>query len=463
MKFIYVMADSMRRDHVSPYGSPAWGAVQTPNLERFGETAAVFEDYYIGSFPTVPNRRDTLLGHGDKGSPFNEWRPLDPDEVTLPRRLREAGVPSMWIGDTQNNVTGGLNLQRDYTAWHLNRGQEGDPCWLSDVPLELPVPPALIRYTADWWHRVLINRAHRRKETDWFAPGTYSTALRWLEENRKREHFFLWLDTFDPHEPWDPPQHYLDLYDPGYEGRVFEAPTYGQRRELGITDRELQHIRARYASEVTMVDHWFGKLLDKLDELGLADDTAVLFCADHGTNFDGPGDLGMLQKANMVGADGSCMAAGQWPGEPRRWYPISPNVARVPLLLRLPGMTAGRRVKGIVQPWDVHATVLDYFGAAPHERLLGASVLPMARGEREGGRPAAVLGQAPTVQVMDGRWLYACWRGQRPACLYDLQADPCCEHDLTASEPAALAALHEQAMAFVRSQGMEGYAAGYQR
>jgi hypothetical protein len=159
----------------------------------------------------------------------------------------------MLITDTQNNVVG-LNLFRDYGAWMVNRGQEADRCWMDDsVKLEFAVPPHLIRYKAEVWHQVLVNRAHRKEETDWFAPGTYSLALKWLEQNHRRKDFFLWIDTFDPHEPWDPPKHYLDRYDPGYEGRVFEAPTYGVRKQMRITDRELQHIRARYAAEVTMV------------------------------------------------------------------------------------------------------------------------------------------------------------------------------------------------------------------
>ena len=147
MRVIYVMADSMRRDHVSVFGKPPWGSIHTPSLERFAASAAVFDNAYIGSFPTVPNRRDTLLGHGDKGLPFNRWRGLDPDEVTFPALLRERGVPSMLITDTQNNVNSPQNLQRDYSAWALNRGQEADRCWLDDtVPLTFPVPKHLIRY-----------------------------------------------------------------------------------------------------------------------------------------------------------------------------------------------------------------------------------------------------------------------------------------------------------------------------
>jgi arylsulfatase A-like enzyme len=470
MKVIYVMSDSLRRDHVGVYGAPPWGPIHTPNLERFARTAAVFDNAYIGSFPTVPSRRDTQLGHGDKGLPFNRWKALDPDEETFLQRLTAAGVPSMLITDTANNVTGGVNLQRDFTAWVCNRGQEGDPCWLdATVPLDPLVPPELIRYTADWWGQVLVNRAHRQEETDWFAPGTYTMALDWLEHNHQRESFFLWVDTFDPHEPWDPPQHYLDLYDPGYEGRVFEAPTYGVRQRMGITDRELQHIRARYAGEVTMVDHWFGKLLDKLEELGIRDETAVIHTADHGTCFDGPGDLGLLQKAWQVGADGMLMAAGRPPTPPLQHNPLSPNIVRIPLMIHLPGMAASRRVAGIVQPWDVHATLLDLFGQTCGERVIGRSLLPLARGEGAGHREAAVAGAAMSepggmAQVMTAEWLYAVWRGERPCCLFDLQADPSCTQDLAALRPDVVADLHGVLAEFLRGQALPAeYVAGYVR
>jgi len=114
MKVIYLMADTLRRDHLGTYGNK-W--IHTPNLDRLAAGAAMFDRAYIGSFPTVPNRRDTLLGRGDRGVPFNRWKVIERDEVTLPERLREKKIPSMLILDTQNNATGGMNMFKGYTAW----------------------------------------------------------------------------------------------------------------------------------------------------------------------------------------------------------------------------------------------------------------------------------------------------------------------------------------------------------
>ena len=454
MKVIYVMADTFRRDHTAVYGKPPWGEIHTPSLERFASQAAVFDNAYVGSFPTVPNRRDTQLGHGDKGLPFNRWKPLDPDEVTFLKHLAEKNVPSMLISDTANNLTGNVNLQRDFTAWALNRGQEGDTCWLNaDVPVEYPVPRHLVRYRESMWHQILVNRALRQVETDWFAPGTYTMAMEWLEQNYRRDDFFLWIDTFDPHEPWDPPQCYIDMYDPGYKGRVFDAPTYGLRKMMGITDRELKHIRARYAGEVTMVDAWFGRLLSKLETLGILDETIVIFTSDHGTAFDGPGDLGMVQKFNSVGADGMAMSAGRPMKQPQMFFPMSPNIVRIPLIIRVPGMKKAKRIPSIVQPWDMTATILDAFSIRRPKNVTGNSVLPLISGKKtKWARDVAVVGTNALAQAMNGRWMYSVWSGQRPASLYEWRKDVNFKKNLAAKQPAVARRLQNKITAFMREQ-----------
>jgi len=471
MKVIYMMADTFRRDHVGAYGND-W--IRTPNLDRLASESALFENAYIGSFPAVPNRRDTLLGHGDIGLPFNRWKALEQNEMTLPERLAEKNILSMLITDTQNNVTRGINLYKGYTAWYLNRGQEADPYWLdANIPLEWPVPHELIRYRAEWWHQVLINRAYRQVETDWFAPGTYSTAIKWLERNYKRENFFLWIDTFDPHEPWDPPQHYVDMYDPNYTGWVFEAPTYGIRKMMGITDREMQHIRARYAGEVTMVDtkdagfayvFWIGRFLDTLENLGIADETLVIFTSDHGTLFDTPKDNGLLCKAINVGADGMLMSAGRPMKGPVQYFPMFENVCRIPLIVRLPSMNEGKRIEAIVQPWDLTATILDAFGIDKPSELIGESVLPLIRGEKTSLRETAICGTNTMAQAMTGRYIYTVWRGQRGPSLIDLDTEPLAETNVIADHPEVANQLHAKIISFMRRQNIsEEFIGSYSR
>jgi hypothetical protein len=77
-----------------------------------------------------------------------------------------------------------------------------------------------------------------------------------LEEARRNEPFFLVADCYDPHEPWDPPKKYVDLYDEGYEGKEPLNDNYGPDDYL--TDRQLLRMRALYAGEITMADRLAG-------------------------------------------------------------------------------------------------------------------------------------------------------------------------------------------------------------
>ena len=461
MKVILILADTLRRDHVGTYGNQ-W--IHTPNLDRLASEAAVFEHAYIGSFPTVPTRRDIFLGLGDKDEPFNRWRSIDADEVTLTERLtEEKDIVSMMVTDVANTVSTGKNMNKGFTAWAWNRGQEGDPyCLDNNVPLEFPVEPDLIRYNALRWHQVLINRAHRKAENDWFAPKTYSMAIDWLECNYTRKDFFLYLDTFDPHEPWDPPTWYEELYDRGFQGRRFDAPTYGVVKELGYTKREVKNIRARYAGEVTMVDASFGRLMETLERLGIYDDTLIIFTSDHGAYFDYPGDNGMICKASSIGADGRIMAGGKPIKEPVRHLPHWTGVCRIPLIVRLPGQRKAKRIKAIAQPWDLTPTVLDAFGIAKPPELWGASLIPLIKDKSRTIRSAAVLGNPNHAQVMTPEWFYAIWRGHRPKVLYDLKSDPNQTKDVSAKHPQVVARLHDHLRAYLRRQEMEDLIEEYQ-
>ena len=107
--------------------------------------------------------------------------------------------------------------------------------------------------------------------------------------------FFLWIDSFDPHEPWDPPKEYADLYCPDYAGKDFIMPGAAQEG-AGASEEELRRIEALYLGEVTFVDKCVGQLLEKLDELKLFDDTLVIFLSDHGTQLRDQGRFGKSDR-----------------------------------------------------------------------------------------------------------------------------------------------------------------------
>ena len=446
MKVIFIMSDSFRQDHLGLYGNPR---IHTPNLDRLAEEANVFEESYAGSFPTGPNRRDIYLSKGHApGHAFNPWSTFAADETPFTATVSEAGVHTMMITDVANGVVRGANRFKGFDAYCVNRGQEGDAWWSdASLPEELPVPPQLIRYRPEHYQRVRVNRAHRRFEEDYFAPGTFRTACRWLEQNWKRESFLLWVETFDPHEPWDPPEWHLRRYDPGRPERVIEAPPYGYWRKLGITPRELRHIQARYCGECTMVDHAVGQLLATLEKLDLLEDVAIVFTSDHGIYAGYPGDAGLVGKPWVISNGVAWLIAGDPVLRDPTWLPLRTGTMRIPLIVKLPSQSRGRRIGRIAQPWDLAPTILELFGIRPPADYLGQSLLPAMHGRRMPPRPAAFNGYirdgVEMKQAMNRRWIYSFWPGgqQRPS-LIDLREDPRQTRNFAAKHPDLCRRLH---------------------
>lgn len=320
---------------------------------------------------------------------------------------------------------------------------------MSDVPYKQTCPANMIRYPKQRWHQVLMNRAHRKEETDWFAPGTYQWAINWLERNQKQKDFLLWIDGFDPHEPFDPPQHYIDLYDPGYKGRVFDAPTYGLRKKMDFTDREVQHTRALYAGECSLVDHWFGKLLQTVERLGMKEETMIIFTCDHGHYLDYPGDGGLIGKPRYYGKDGAWNSA-KLPAD-RTWIPLYDSLIHQVLLMYVPGQKP-RRISEYAQPHDIFPTILDYFGIDIPSNCFGQSLLPVIAGKKKLNRKGVATGINSEVAVYtSGKWQYNCWAGHRPCALYDLKEDPYQKNNVAQRYPKITAKLHHEFLAEMRS------------
>ena len=96
---------------------------------------------------------------------------------------------------------------------------------------------------------------------------TSARACAWLEHNHDKDDFFLWVDTFDPHEPWDPPDYYVDMYDPDYIG---QQVTYPQYHPIGsLTDEELLYsLQAEQKVAIHEEDYEMAaRLRDKINSL----------------------------------------------------------------------------------------------------------------------------------------------------------------------------------------------------
>jgi len=384
MNFIVIVSDTMRRDHLGAYGND-W--ISTPNIDAFAAQSLVFDRAYAASFPTVPHRHDLLTGRFS--ATYIPWGPLPKDEIVLAQVLDAAGYWTMMVSDTNHTLEHGYFYERGFEGFEWIRGQENDH-WKTDPPRLPKCDPGKLRKGTALRH--YRNRAHWRDESDTFVARTMATACEWLEGDRGARPFLLYVDTFDPHEPWDAPQKYVDMYDPGYEGDVVDYPHYDYV-EGYLSEGELKHIRALYAAEVTLVDRWVGKLLDRIRDLKLLDNTMVLFTADHGFLH---GEHGIVGKSILS------------PKRPWSCIPLYDEISHIPFILRGPGIGSGRS-DAIVQPPDIMPTILAAAAVEIPETVQGRSFLPVARGETEEHRPTAlsytfVDRPDAVATITEGRW-----------------------------------------------------------
>ncbi len=300
----------------------------------------------------------------------------------------------MFVADTPHTTAPGYNYQRGFLAWIRIRGQEGDPVCTEPAQIELPCNPKKLRTPERVKQMFRNNLFIRKSEEDYFCAQTMRESCKWLEKNYKQK-FFLYIDTFDPHEPWDPPHYYVDMYDKNYDGEEIIYPVYGPCDYL--TEREIQHIRAHYAGEVTLVDRWVGRLFQKIEDLGLLENTAVIFTTDHGFYH---GEHNLMGKS-IITENFQGLA------------PLYEEVTHIPLLIYIPGIKSGK-IKGFVQVPDITATILELAEIKDIPEIDGKSMLPLIEKNRKirnfavsapsiiNGSPG---GQKITITTEDG-WVF---------------------------------------------------------
>lgn len=374
MKTILVLLDSLNRNYLDFYDAEA--KTVTPNLRSFSEESLVFDRHFIGSAPCMPARRDMLTGRLN----FLErcWGPVEAFDRTMTKSLREKGVFCHIVTDHCHYMeTGGENYLQEYTTWDYVRGQEYDP-WVSRVK---PTRDPDLKHYGVIFDQYEANRTKFREEKDYPTQRTFAAACDWLRENRGEDDFFLTVEVFDPHEPFDTPREYLDLYGDSYDGPRFDCSTY---RAVTEPPEAIEHLKNRYRATLTMADKWFGKLVATMKETGNYDDTLIIVTTDHGHLL---GEFGFTGKNYMHGYN---------------------QLSNIPLMIRAPGSPLiGQRTRELSQNIDVTATILEWHGAKAPAAMLGESLAPTLRGESRNARDCLLFGWfGGAVNIFDGRYTY---------------------------------------------------------
>jgi arylsulfatase A-like enzyme len=453
MNVIWVISDSLRRDHIGAYGNKE---IVTPSLDTFAAKSVRFDRHYIAGFPTMPTRADYLTGRWTMS--YMQWEPLFKDEVLLPQILAEKGIHTAAVVDTPFYIRNGMNYDMGFRHFTEIPGQ---------LNIQWVVDPATGK--GSLLHSIYGGdvKADWRYEADYLAPQTYQKAMNWLDRHY-RENFFLYVDGWDPHEPWEPPQHYREMYWPGHDGDQ-AMPIYSRWQDVpGMTEEKVKKAHASYCGEITMVDTWFGYFMRHVENLGLLKNTMVIFTSDHGYYFgehDGLVGKMVFARDKKTGVP----LNGVWSRSP-----FYEEVTHTPLLVYMPGV-APTVYDGLTSAVDLMPTVMEAMGQEIPARVQGKSLLPAIKDQKALGRDYVISAHpfvnagdslrsiddfprltekdsTATVTTKEWTLLYNTEAGQSE--LYNLKSDPKQEKNIIKENPDKARELHRLLVKYMKETNL---------
>ena len=376
MRAILMLFDTLNRAYLPPYGCE-W--TKMPSFQRLAEHTVVFDDFYGGSLPCMPARRE--LHTGRYNFLHSSWSPMNPFDDSIVLRMRKAGIYTHIATDHFHYwEDGGSGYLTKFDSHEIVRGQQGDP-WIGQV--EPPFFPETLskRCTTENWRHDWINRGFIKREEDMPQYRTFANALDFIDRNHGSDRWFLQIEAFDPHEPFFTQDSWKKLYDDDYDGMNLDWPDYG-RNHYG--NEATKHVRYEYAALLSMCDHYLGKLLDAMDRYSLWDDTMLIVTTDHGF---------------MLGEK-------EWMG--KNIQPIYQELVHNPLFIHDPRHKEadGQRRSALAQTVDIVPTLASFFSIDPPEFMDGCD-MEMAIAEDASIREGALFGVfGGHVNVTDGRYVY---------------------------------------------------------
>jgi arylsulfatase A-like enzyme len=421
---ILVIVDSLRADAVYE----DW--VRTPNISALARRGVRFTQVFPEAMPTVPARNSILSGH--RQFPFRGWydrpglieapgwEPLDRPDLSFLGRLRRAGYWTSYVTDNPflGFAPGYGRLRNSVDTFVRTGGQIGGHKKPSSVPDDI------FRH---WLHpandgpkarsRVGLYLANSRP---WegidktFAGRVFSHGIQQLEVAARHRPFALVVDTYEPHEPWTPPERFLRGYG-DWHGPEPAMPQYGRASSwlsAGERGPVTRRMRQLYAAEVTLTDYWLGNLIERLHDLNLERDTVIALVGDHGITLGEHGWTGKVQTA------------------------LYPSLTRVPLILVHPDhRRSGLASDYFASTHDLAPTLLRMAGVRRPERMNGVDLSRVFRHRKLPTRDYAWGGYSDSFFIRSRHWML--WGYNRPGNfkLFDLRRDPGMNHNLARRHP----------------------------
>jgi arylsulfatase A-like enzyme len=371
---VVLVIDTLRADKLRPFN--AQSRVKTPAIDQFASDGVIFELAQAPENWTKPSVASILTG-------------LHPQ--THQQKTGDAALPS-----SAELLSEHLKDEGFATGAFIANGYVSDR----------------FGFDQGWDH--YTNYIREEKSTE--AKDVFDEAGNWIEAH-KDGRFFAYIQTIDPHVPYDPPGKYLEMYDPSeYTGQIKPRMT-GDLLEKAkrnppkvvFDPSDKRRLKALHDGEITKHDHFFGAFLERLSKLGLADDTLIVVTSDHGEEFDDHGSWG-------------------------HGHSVYQELLHVPLMFRLPNrLPSGTKVGDAVSTLDISATVTDLLGVPGMAHNEGHALVGLMLGEAP-LQPSVAFSdfQDERRVITTSRWKLIL-RGNLTSTMFDLVADPMEKKQLAAS------------------------------
>ncbi len=404
---LLLMTDQQRFDTLNAAG---YKFMRTPNLDRLVHDGRLYRNAYSPNPICLAARHNMLTGLPARfhGFPDNmQGVNTRADLPMLPRILSDNGYETHAIGKMhfipprRHNGLERLQLMEEL-PWY--REEDDYALYLKSVGLGHIQHIHGVRHLLYMLpQRSLIPEEHHGSK--WVADR----GIEYLKANQGRKPFFLWLSWIAPHPPFDVPDRFAELY----QGADLPQPHRSETPKSLLSEesellgdlpneRYVQRMREVYYGAISHVDEQVGRVLEKLDELGLAGNTLVIFLSDHGELL---GDYDLYQK----------------------WLPYD-SCARIPMILRYPDhIEPGSRCDDFVDLNDVLPTVLDVAAIdyPGNEMLPGESLLAESGAkERDWQYMEYSFDNRRWISIRNRRFKYNYYYGGGAEELFDLVADP---------------------------------------
>lgn len=438
LNVIVICCDTLRADVVDH----TWkDRVEMPNVDRLRAEGVTFTRAYGDAYPTIPSRRGFYTGRrafpfqhdlDDRGSVPNAigWYAIPHEYTTLAETLSEKGVMTGLVSDLYHEFKPTMNFTRGFISHDYIRGQETDrvrsgPLAKIDLkPHMHPDEQDAKRHSG--YTQYLLNMLDRQGEEDYLPARVFRSAMRWIDDNAAHKPFYLHVESFAPHEFWDPPKAFADAYFKKDGVVDYMYPQFFQGR-FKFSEDEIARTKALYYGYCTFVDRWIGRFLQKLDEHKLWDNTAVIFTSDHGTEL---WDKGKFGKSAVHAEDYN---------------------TRLNLIVRHPDRGfAGKKIDSFAMNIDLAPTVCKLLGVESSEPYDGQDLLPLIEGRAKSKHEHIIAGWSNEAFIRTENYklsLHSADPSKRTV-LFDLANDPGERENVAAAKPEVVKDLRGKLEAF---------------